>query len=176
MMKSNSRVLEDGFKKVEELIRNQMRLRFVTAGFKFLRHAWDAREFQSFTGNTLTSYAFGCYENGVLFDMYVSVEGMIKPLRRKIAYGERSYLSRPHEGEERAVKGMVDTDDEYGYEESRSFLENYKPDTSGYVLVVTTGTEYSEYMEDIRDLNVLTDTYYAGKSGLVNDIIKKPLP
>lgn len=174
-MKSNSKVLSDAFNKVEELVREQMRMRFINAGFKFLYHAWENREFQSFTGNTITSYAIGVYENGTLFDMYLSVDGMIRPLMRKIGEDNLVYLERPYEGDERAVRGRVDVDNEYGYEESRNFLQNYRPKTKGYVLVVTTGTEYSEYLENELELNVLTDTQLSGRAGLVNSIIEKPM-
>lgn len=173
--KTNERVLEEGFAKALNILKNEMRTRFALSGFAFLRHAWTAREFESFTGNTITSYAFGLYEDGVLFDSYISVEGMTRPLRKKIGLGEHQFLENPYEGSKRAVKGAVYVDDEYGYEQSRRFLENYKPSMLGYVLVVTTGTEYSEYLEEIKELNVLTNTWLAGKHGLVKPIMEKPI-
>ena len=38
---------------------------------------------------------------------------------------------------------------------------------------MTTGTEYSEYLENVRNLNVLTDTSKSGKDILLKEL--KPM-
>lgn len=126
---------------------------------KLIKHAIGNKGYDSFTGNTVTSYACGIYYNGDLMGIILAADGMKKPVAKKIKKGKRLFLKRPYEGKSRAVKGTVKVDDFYGAESSEKFLESYRPIIkNGYAIVMTTGTEYSEYLENVRELNVLSDT------------------
>jgi hypothetical protein len=54
------------------------------------------------------------------------------------------------------------------------FLENYRAPRNRICSVMTTGTEYSEYIEEVRHLDVLTGTYEAAKGILAKGF--KPIP
>ena len=43
----------------------------------------------------------------------------------------------------------------------------------GFSVVMTTGTEYSEYLENVRNLNVLTDTFKSSKGIMLEEL--KPM-
>ena len=129
----------------------------------------DAREGQrgwsSFTGNTITSLAFGLYEDNQLTDV-VFVNGVNPPVFRKIQKNETVFLDNPYEGEPRKVTGKVDIYDEWGDETSIKTLESVRP-KGGNGIVITTGTEYSTFLESKKDANVLSDTeLYARAFGL----------
>lgn len=131
--------------------------RLATFGEMLLDDAKGAkRGWNSFTGNTITSLAFGVYENGSLTDI-VFVSGVKPPVHAKIQNGETLYLENPYEGESRAVTGRVDIYDAWGDETSVQTLSTLRP-KNGNGIIITTGTEYSEFLERKRDFNVLSDT------------------
>lgn len=172
-MSTNSDILNKGFSYAQEAIRQAMRDKCYEAASVIIEHAIDNKEWRSFTGNTVTSYAFGCYENGALFEIFISGDEMKSPIRAKVEKGEVLFLQNPYEGKARAIKGRVDITNKFGYDFSFSFLQRYKTRKKGYSIVITTGTEYSEYLEIVYELNTLTDTYEAVKSGLVDNILRK---
>lgn len=174
-MKSNNKTLSDGFLKAIGIARDQARFRFLESGKAFVDHAMSEKGYMSFTGNTITSLAFGVYENGKLYGSFVASSIKKHPLMKKIPKGTAWFLPVPYEGRGRTVVGDVYTDDEFGYEESIRFIKQYRPTNKGYTLLVTTGTEYSEFLEQTRGLNVLTDTFLAGKNGLVSNIMQAPI-
>ena len=140
-----------------------------------LADAVVSKEFQGFTGNTQTSYACGLYINGSL-KYYVNQKMWSRsPVRKKIPKGVRVFLSKPYEGNARAVTGRVDVDDLYGKDSSFDFLKSYKGfSINSFGIVMTTGTEYSEYIESVHNLNVLTDTFQRAKQILSKNL--KPIP
>ncbi len=140
-----------------------------------LADAVVSKEFQGFTGNTQTSYACGLYIDGAL-KYYINQKMWSKsPVRKKVPKGVRVFLNKPYEGNPRAVTGRVDVDDLYGKDSSFDFLKSYKgfPDKS-FGIVMATGTEYSEYIESVHNLNVLTDTFQRAKQILSKNL--KPIP
>lgn len=96
-------------------------------------------------------------------------------LGKKVPKGIRVFLNKPYEGNPRAVTGRVDVDDLYGKDSSFDFLKSYKgfPNKS-FGIVMTTGTEYSGYIESVHNLNVLTDTFQRAKQILSKNL--KPIP
>ena len=66
----------------------------------------------------------------------------------------------------------MDVDGELGADSAADFLSSYRPFIKkGFSVVMTTGTEYSEYLENVRNLNVLTDTYKSA-NGIVLEELK----
>ena len=86
-----------------------------------------------------------------------------------LAKDETVYLNNPVEGEARSVKGTVDITTDYGEELSREVLAQQSP-KGGTGMVVTTGTEYSQYLERVHGLDVLTDTYSEVANNARNDL------
>lgn len=116
----------------------------------------ENREFVQFTGNTVSSYAAGIYDNGVLVGT-VSDSGA-RVAHPKVRKGETVRLENPVEGLARELTGTVDIVTPYGMELSERMLQEERP-PEGTGMVVTTGTEYSGYLERVHDLDVLTDTF-----------------
>jgi len=155
---------------VIEHIRNELKL----VCDALVVDALKSESFQSFTGNTVTSYSCGLYEEGRLVYVIESGDKLSFPVRRKIPKGKTIYLSKPYEGRPRSVTGRVNTDGMYGQESSMKFLNQYKAPKKGFAIVMTTGTEYSEYLENAYKVNVLTETFNRAKKIMLNNI--KPIP
>ena len=114
-------------------------------------------EFRNLTGNTLSSYGYGLYYNGSVH--LISLYEGEPAIRLKLRKGEILRNFEDYDGNIRNYfKADVDTDRGYGSETSYNFLANYTPE-SKFSILVTTGTEYSAYLENVLNLNVLTDGY-----------------
>ena len=123
-------------------------------------------EFRNLTGNTLTSYAYGVYLNGEIqtIGMYSGKDA----IRVKLNKGEILRGFTDYDGGLRTYfKADVDTDRGYGNASSRNFLTGYKP-KGKYSLIFTTGTEYSAYLENVLNMNVLTDGFMETQSDFLN--------
>ena len=131
----------------------------------------EQAEFRNLTGNTLTSYSYGIYLNGVL-QLMNYFDGS-PAIRRKLKKDEivRDFVD--YDGNNRTYfQANIDTDADYGVNSASLFLQTYKP-KGKYSIVFTTGTEYSAYLENVRDLNVLTEGFQHSKSAFINSF--KPI-
>ena len=110
-------------------------------------------------------------------DMIASGENMAAPVHAKIQNGQTVYLNNPYEGSPRSATGKVDiVYDLTGTETSFRILQGFSPSNKGLSIVMTTGTEYSTYLESVYHLNVLSNT---AKEGNVKKLLYssfKPLP
>lgn len=171
-MEDNLTVFDEGMKKARRIIQDYLYAAIERSCMKLIDHALKSKEYQGFTGNTQTSYVCGIYHNGKLLGAFASGDNMRKPIRLKVGKGQRIFLKNPYEGKARSVTGRVDVDQEFGAESAAKFLMSYKPHVKkGFSVVMTTGTEYSEYLENVRNLNVLTDTFQSSK-GIVLEELK----
>lgn len=159
MIKDNAKVLENGFaegmRRIEDAIFNSL----ADAADALLLRVSTTRQFVGFTGNTQTSYACGVYMNGRLVHVSVQNNWSEPPRRMKVQKGRVVYLTNPYEGRARRVVGMVDIEEEYGLSLSLKQLEEYKAPKKGIALMMTTGTEYSVYIEQAMHLDVLTNCF-----------------
>ena len=176
-MANNKAALDKGFKKAKELIFGHLYDQCIRLCDALVRDALNGREFQSFTGNTITSFACGIYVDGTLRYMIASGENMAAPVHAKIQNGQTVYLNNPYEGSPRSATGKVDiVYDLTGTETSFRILQGFSPSNKGLSIVMTTGTEYSTYLESVYHLNVLSNT---AKEGNVKKLLYssfKPLP
>lgn len=124
------------------------------------------QEFRNLTGNTLTSYAFGVYHNGKLEVIGFNKDS--KPaLRNKLVKGEVVRDFTDYDGNHRSYYiAEVDTDGDYGQTSSAIFLNSYRA-TGMYSIIFTTGTEYSAYLENVMNMNVLSDAYTLAKTDFI---------
>lgn len=170
----NSKVISDGMKKAKRIINDYLYAAVERSCVDLIDDALKEREFVGFTGNTQTSYACGIYFNGSLMGMVIAGNTMPKPVHIKVKKGERVFLSNPYEGKARAVVGKANVEDEFGADSASDFLSSYNPFIKkGFSVVMTTGTEYSEYLENVRNLNVLTMTAGASSKILLKEL--KPM-
>jgi len=130
------------------------------------------QEFRNLTGNTITSYAFGVYYNGSLEAMGFNDE-FKQPLRNKLIKGETIYDFVDFDGDIRNYfRAEINTDGHYGGDTALSFLKSISP-MGKFSIIFTTGTEYSAYLENVMNLNVLSDAYELSKTNFLKSF--KPI-
>lgn len=155
----NAKVLENGFAKGLRMIEDVLFNSLVDSADALLRRVATNRQFIGFTGNTQTSYACGVYVNGRLVHVSVQKNWNSPPFRMKVRKGQVVFMRNPYEGRPRSVKGQVDIEENHGLVLSLKQLEEYKAPKKGLALMMTTGTEYSVYIEQAMSLDVLTSTF-----------------
>ena len=155
---SNRQAFIDGKKILDNLTRERFLLALYQLGYMLIRDAEFQAEYRNLTGNTVTSLAFGLYVDGALSDV-VTLDKEA-PLRTKLTKGDVLTNFVDYDGRLRKrFYAEADTDGGYGYDTSLTFLKGYRiPKKWKYAIVVTTGTEYSEYLQNVLNLNVLQDT------------------
>ena len=156
---SNSQVVANGFKAFKQRLEQQLLKALVETAKTLLLDALDKREYQSFTGNTVTSYACGIFYKGELIQIVEQSNRMAEPVHAKIQNGQLVWLDNPYEGLPRSVRGKVNiTYNASGVETSKALLSSASVDKSLYTVRMLTGTEYSQYLENVYNMNVLSDT------------------
>lgn len=175
MSKSNNKqVLANGFAAFGKAINQYMIDSLTDAAEELLVAVAKNRTFVGFTGNTQTSYACGVYVNGTCQNIILQSNWLEPPRRLKVRHGELVYLENPYEWIPRAVRGSVDVYNEFGQDTSVRFLLEHKCPKDGWGLVITTGTEYSEFLETIYGYDVLTATAEEAYSIISKSF--KPMP
>lgn len=159
MIHDNAKTLENGLAKGLRMIEDVLFNSLANAADDLLVRVSTNRQFVGFTGNTQTSYACGVYVNGRLEHVAVQRNWNEPPRRMKVRKGKVVFLSNPYEGHPRAVKGQVDIEENHGLILSLKQLQEYKAPRKGLALMMTTGTEYSVYIEQAMSLDVLTNTF-----------------
>lgn len=179
-MEDNAKVLEEGKKKMGNIIDGYLLDRITEIGIRLLKDGVISAQYHNVTGNTLTSLAVGIYYKGGLSRVITAVvtQGLKNATRPKLSRGDgigvimvRSYES----GKLIPIKkyNLIDTNGEYGLTTSVNFLKSYKAPSDGIGLVMCTGTEYSNYLESRKGLNVLSDTYDYAES--ISKMTFKPM-
>ena len=175
MITDNGKIFDEGIRKAREVIwdhlYNILRGNIIT----LLHKAAVNRKFRGFTGNTQTSYMGGIYVNGRLVDLVHERDFTESPRIRKVPAGKSVYLRNPYEGKPRFMRAKVQTSREYGSETSERFLRAYTPRyKKGIAICICTGTEYSDYLETVRGLDVLTQTWEQASKVLLSSL--RPIP
>ena len=153
------------FKRLEDIVYEKLYPRFRQAAINLIVDASNSKEHGDLTGNTITSFSAGIYKDGSLYDVInvMDVTGLDTPNYTKLSNDMGIVTIERYDNMDLVTvntASMVSTDKKYGFDSARSFLLAYTPKyRKGWSLVVTTGTEYSEYIESVRKLNVLTETY-----------------
>lgn len=139
--------------------------------YKLIIAAENNKEYDNITGNTVTSYACGIYENSKLIKVVTDIS-IPPPVRVKLTEGETMPAgSVSYDGYlKTSFTGSVPTDQRYGDDYSWMFLANFRPNHKGFAIVMTTGTEYSLYLETAKHLDVLTKTFNDADN-LINGLI-----
>lgn len=153
--------IEDQFKVIREnmnkVVDTHIERQLISFGIRMVNEVFPSQqEFRNLTGNTTTSYAFGVYVNGKLKAMGFNKDSKA-PLRNKLVKGEVVSDFVDYDGNQRSYfRAEIDTDGSFGQTSSVLFLQGYRS-TARYSLIFTTGTEYSAYLENVLNLNVLSD-------------------
>jgi len=155
---------DKGIAKLESAMREQLLTALEKTAIDLLKNAELARKYHSLTGNTLTSYMVGLYEDGKLASTIsiMDVSNLKSPTRNKLSQGEGrvKYFEDYDTGRMVTVRreNLLKTDEGYGMDTSLAFLSSFSPDGKGYSMVFTTGTEYSTFIENVKGFNILTET------------------
>lgn len=174
MSHDNAKILRDGLNKGYEMIVNHLFTQMYEMCERLLAEVPKYRSYMGFTGNTQTSYACGLYVDGKLEGIVTQQNWSAQPLHKKVGYGKWVYLRKPYEGHARSVRGKVKVDGEFGQSTSFKFLKSYNAQKNKIQIVMTTGTEYSEYIEAVLGLDVLTGTFESAKTILATGF--RPMP
>lgn len=156
---SNKEVLDKGFAKAHDIIEEALVSSLKKSCMDLLKEVEFHRGYEGFTGQTQTSYMGGLYIDGRLAAIFNQHNWLQRPRRSKVPLNKFVYLEDPYEGEARGIRGSVDIDEPSGATLSLRMLREYKPPSKGIAIMVTTGTEYSELLEVIKGLDVLTGTF-----------------
>ena len=164
------------FKKLNKIVKDKLRPIFEGIAVSLLKDAMESKEHGDLTGNTLTSFTAGVYRDNKLVKTInlLTVSSLERPRLKKLSKDD-GFISveRYDDGEIMIVNSnsLIETDKRYGYQTAKDFLKSYSPNNvKGWSVVLTTGTEYSEYIEETRNLNVLTETFM-NSSGIASSII-----
>lgn len=173
-MSDNAKVLDNGFAKGLEIIQDYLVNSLIKSVKQLLDELPRKKGYFGFTGQTQTSYMGGIYINGNLRYIIGQQVWTVRPRRGKIPKGKNVFLRYPYEGEERAVRGEVDITNPSGRQTSLNFLQSYNAQQKGLTVVITTGTEYSEFLETVKGMDVLTRTFMDAPKVLNSNW--KPIP
>ena len=185
----NEMTLKKGLEKAQSIIFRHIIDNLRPACIELLASADMHRTFFGFTGNTQTSYMCMIYLGRQVREIITRLpHALSDPARRfieqdkydevpkmkKVPYGEWVYIREPYEYVGRSVFGKVQVDSLYGAESSKEFLKNYTPNAD-IAIVMTTGTEYSVYLEEAMHYDVLSGAHYDAPKILKANLFK-PLP
>ena len=161
-MDDNLKAFDDGIAKMNTVIHELFISSIAGYCASLFATAEMLKEYGDMTGNTITSYSCGIYHDGSLVDILLSQDYKKPPVRVKLRLGEVFPKGSIRWGggiQKYDFKADVDTDRGYGAPFAINFLRQYKPAISkGYSVVICTGTEYSEHLERVHHLDVLTNT------------------
>ena len=169
----NIRELKEAKKRMRAEAERILQDALVAVCERLVGDALREKEYRNLTGNTVTSYTCGVFVRGRLVHVAQSGEGMSAPIRGKLRKGESHYFDPDYDGRRRRGTGSTDTDGGHGGDTAMDFIFSHKAGKRGFEIVMTTGTEYSTYLETEHDLNVLTDTYENAKGILLSNL--KPI-
>lgn len=163
-MNTNKQSWEQGKVILDNLLRQRVLLALYQLGYSLIRDAEFQKEYRNLTGNTVTSLSFGLFVDG-MFSEIITLDKEA-PLRTKLKKGDILTNFVDYDGRfRRRFYANEDTDGGYGYDTVLQFYRGYKiPSKYKYAIVVATGTEYSTYLENELNLNVLTDTALKAQS------------
>lgn len=160
-MPDNKALFDAGMDKAHTIIYNHLQDILLDVCESAVTYAMNHHSgFLNFTGNTHTGYACGVYVDGKLIGAVMAASKAKAPVRVKLTAGENDFLRPDYDGRNRPFTGVVDTDGGLGSAYALKFLQSHKPNNSkGLSFCMTTGTEYSLYLEQIRHADVLTGTF-----------------
>lgn len=154
----NATTLKKGFEHGIKIIEAVLEKSLMDAADELLKQVVKNREYNGFTGNTQTSYACGVYINGKLVHVVFQHNWTAPTVRMKVRKGQVVFLQNPYEGNPRRIVGQADIVENHGKPMSLRMLEEYRAPRQGVALMMTTGTEYSTFLEEELGLDVLSKT------------------
>lgn len=152
--------------KEEPIKINKIRIQLANLAWDIVETALSKKDYSGFTGNTQTSYSVGIYQDGKLMQIVCIGEAMKDPVSPKIQQGQLAIYKKDGSGNfkdvyededrDRRVYGIANVNNKSGIETSIEILKNWENKFSSnppkLAIVFTTGTEYSGYIAQRRDV------------------------
>lgn len=153
-MSQNHEILKRGFDALRSMQYRMTLDALHDLGEWIIKYAQEHFEEYNWTFNTRDSYGYAIFYNGQLLD--------------GPTFGEQYAIT----GTESIEEGWpVMTDRRFGVVKSKEFIETYAAPSKGWCIVITTGTEYSEYLESVRHIDVLTNVRDEFNHPMVLDLV-----
>lgn len=113
------------------------------------------------TGNTVNSYVVGVFVKGRLAYMRGSWESIPSPLTHKVSYYRAGRVRWDGEVQEHSfpTKGTAPHNGSTEPERAIAFINSYRANPNGWVVVVANGVEYAAYEEQVYNADTLTASY-----------------
>lgn len=174
---SNAAALKAGAAKAKQLIEDHMvnKILIPILG-KLVDSATQGREGDSnMTGNTVNSYGGALYVRGQLRNLYIP-DYVEPPLRGKLKDGDVFEKDRPRWDGSAQAKSFSGSGNDNSVEPNaiKQFLNSYKPQSSGYEIVIANGVDYAVFQETQLKLDVLTGNFDYAKTYAPS--MFKPIP
>lgn len=169
---SNSKLFDEGMKKARKIIERHMlsELTRVTQSLpgEAARYYYEEGG-PMMTGNTITGYTARLWHRNVNMATASSGDTRKTPIRVKLREGEvfpAGAIRYDGNTQETNFEANVDTDADYSQNTAYHFLDYNVPSGATYIVRLTTGTEYSVWLEKMRRIDVLTNFSYRIESDL----------
>ena len=177
-MSDNSAALRAGTAKLKQVISKHISGCLFNALDRLVQMAADRRAHagHNMTGNTVNAYAGGLFVEGRLTDLVVCNAGH-GPVRVKLRAGEKFVAGAKRwdgDTQEGTYTAEVDTDATKEPSAAISFIESYKAQPKGWVIVVANGVEYATFQETSKGIDVLTANYAKAETIIFSAF--KPIP
>lgn len=182
-MKSNSKIFGEGMAKAMKAIDLQLTQTFKNIAMDLLYDAvqtWEGNEY-NMTGNTINSYASAVYNKGKVIQFYDAYDAGVQD-RATAPYsypGDFIYFYHQQsfsgddpnyafygENERGVVRKYKNRNLEFqqagrgrGDEDAKKFLYQFKPKTNNLCVCVVVGVPYASYLENVRKLDLLKDSF-----------------
>ena len=136
---------------------------------------WSQHKHPSLTGQTYTSCVAGMYDNGSLVGTFGVLDyGASKPTSLTTYPGDKGFIdydSGEFIGSNRDPMvfnykhryDFIGKPNQDAYVASMNFLRSFNSNVRGYSVVVVVGTDYAAYLEKVRGLDILTNTFLNAK-------------
>ena len=155
----NQKVLENGFAEAFRMFEDTVVNSLIASMQQMFAELPQKIGYSGFTGQTMTSYMGGIYLNGRLRYIVTEKAWTRHPVRGKMPKDATWFLANPYEGENKIRHGYVDITNPSGRALSLDFLQSYHAPSNRICAIVTTGTEYSTFLEEYFHKDVLTRTW-----------------
>lgn len=169
-MNNNSRVIRAAFKKwekeIEEVAQKEIENFAQNLIYEAIKQRQQNPEKHDFTGNLLNSIVAAVYYKKDLKKAFFSGETGIRQPRyyEMTASHGRYHFKIDYEGKESNYVPDIETLRRRGIEDAYEFISTYRPDTSGFVIVVAYTTDYASWVEQERQTTGFVNTSQYAKN------------
>lgn len=156
MSRDNRATIERGLAEAVRTIKSRLAERAMLVGHAIVNEAESERKYNSFTGNTASSYTAGVFVDGRKYAERDS--GAPAPIHAKVGEGETLFLDEPIEGEPRSITGETELHTPYADQLTSIIMEEQPMLRNGVAIRFAVGVEYDRHLpggsaiEELREI------------------------